>query len=179
MAAAARPFREYCDPSRTATFETDEWSEWVIVMKPQHDGNDVKWIKRSKPHKGYRLKSLGGIPGNMCGIYEWMVTHGGRDYVVYIGNTCREDRDIRLQVRLKEYCSFGSHKAEQIDDALYKGYTLSVRYLETDDKPAAEKRENEYLGAFNYAWNKRMNGPTRYDVLPKGISGLAIELLFR
>ena len=163
---AGQPFRETHDPSRFPLFETDRWSGWVKVMKPtikiKRDANGVNWIKRERPHPGFRLSSFKrtNIPSKICGIYEIKATRSGRQpYVVYIGSTCTENK---LRGRLTQYCLNGS----QIDDALDKGYTLSMRYLQTNDKSAAKERENEYLHTFNYAWNVRINVPARYDVLP-------------
>ena len=166
MAAVAKQFREDYDPLMNALFKTDinKWSEWVILMKPQHDGND-DWTTRSEGHRGYRLKSLEGIIPPICGIYEWRATkEGTRHYVVYIGSTCMKAA-VQLLTRLNQYCLSGSHKHKRINKALRKGYTLSVRYLKTKDKSAAEDRENKYLSAYNYAWNYRNNQPTRYELL--------------
>jgi hypothetical protein len=70
-----------------------------------------------------------------------------------------------------EYCRDGSHKSELIDDALGKGYELSVRVKATGRSKVraknlenAEKLENDLLSEYNYAWNIRDNA-LRY-VLP-------------
>ena len=56
------------------------------------------------------------------------------------------------------YCSHGNHKADLINDALTKGYTLEVRYKQAWDEPQARKLENDLLDMYDYAWNERRNG---------------------
>ena len=102
-----------------------------------------------------------------CGIYEWQARRPRRGIrsanlkVVYVGSTCT-GKPGSLKARILEYCTNGSHKSENINDALQKGYELWVRVEKngpSSDRSTttAENRENELLKKYDYAWNVRNN----------------------
>ena len=133
------------------------WQEWVKVMVPPNvGGNNIN--RRGANQVGSRCTDITTAFPECCGIYEWRATRRGRNYVVYVGSTCR-GKEGALRQRINEYCTNGSHKENLINDALRRGYELWVRvktsYKKT--KEHAEKMENELLERYNYAWNVRNN----------------------
>lgn len=147
------------------------WSHWVLAMTPeQHD--DFKRRKTDEYNRpGYKITKAAlkhqfqsAYEKNSCGVYEWMARHTvtNKAYVVYIGSTCKSKSGNFIE-RIYKYCTDGSHKADLIDNALQKGYELSVRFKGSGDstganshnKASAECDENIVLKYFDYAWNIR------------------------
>ena len=128
-------------------------------------------VKRGPDQVGYKWSKIAdalGAVGRLCGIYEWRATRGDQpNRVVYAGSTCARDNGCsRLRSRILDYCSDGNHKADLINDALKKGYTLEVRYKEAANVDDARKMENQLLDKYDYAWNITNNGSVR-KILPK------------
>lgn len=110
--------------------------------------------------------------GEVCGIYEWRASRLPRrgpaiHKVVYVGSTCPRQLGNfpRLRSRILNYCIHGNHEKELINDALNRGYELSVRYKEAANVEEATGLENELLKKYNYAWNIRNNAIR--EVLPE------------
>ena len=104
-----------------------------------------------------------------CGIYEWQARKSDQpNRVVYVGSTCREKQGL-LKGRILEYCRNGDHKEDFVNDALRRGYELWVRAkiveVARPRREDAEAMENTLLDKYDYAWNKRCNGPMR-KILP-------------
>ena len=141
------------------------------MMIPTADGAGPDFEARLGALPGYRLPpqkvmEILGHDGDMCGIYEWRARlnqPGAQGRVVYVGSTCRGRRGS-LSTRIIEYCRDGSHKNEEIDDALENNYELWVRVKTCVKKETAENRENRLLEQFDYAWNEIDNGDMR-DIL--------------
>ena len=145
------------------------WSQWMLAMTPKkHSDFRIRetvecWQPGYKIRKG-ELKCQFGYVSKCYGIYEWMArnTKTRKEYVVYIGCTCRNKRGKFID-RIYEYCSTGSHKAHLINSALENGYELLVRFKgsagddsDTDlSKYTAECDENAVLKFYDYAWNVR------------------------
>jgi len=142
-----------------------KWSQWVLAITPE---DKRSWRKRESK-QGYKIPKTDLDQAFetqrkefSCGIYEWKArssTDG--EYVVYIGCTCRSKGGGFIE-RINDYCTNGSHKSEQIEDALKKGYELWVRFkgsgagsANTANKKSAEADENRVLMEYDYAWNIR------------------------
>ena len=98
-------------------------------MVPLYDRTSVD---RDQNQVGFIWKYIltdGNLP-ELCGIYEWpAIRQDQPNRVVYVGSTCTYCGHYEpLQSRILVYCSHGNHKADLINDALTKGYTLGVRY---------------------------------------------------
>ena len=83
---------------------------------------------------------------------------------MYIGSTCRspqsESDSGSIAERVYEYCMHGSHKKEEINKALEKGYMLFVRFKVTGTtKEEARKAETDILSKVSYAWNIQYPNP--------------------
>ena len=150
------------------------WSKWTKAMVPPCY-NVGKNLKRRGPNQvGLMCSSIRkAFPDQArhCGIYEWRAKGtfpGQPNHVVYLGSTCRV-KPGALRGRILEYCTNGSHKSVDINDALRRGYELSVRVkIVEGSKPSkeyAEAMENTLLNTYDYAWNIRINGQKR-NILP-------------
>ena len=147
-----------------------DWTQWVLAIT-------LGWQKyhfRSRVTNKYRqpgykitkeeLMRRLGYESKCYGIYEWMARHTvtRKEYVVYIGCTCRSKRGNLID-RIYEYCKTGSHKADLINSALKNGYEFLVRFKVSGDdsdtiqfnKCIAEYDENTVLRFYDYAWNVR------------------------
>jgi len=139
------------------------WSKWIKAMVPGYTPG--KNLKRRRPIQvGYISSSITKVfphLAQLCGVYEWGDKRPLRgqhtNKVVYLGNTCKPGA---LKGRIQSYCRNGSHKADLMNDTLFRGYELSVRFQPTRirRKRNAERMENKLLSKYNYAWNKRNNG---------------------
>lgn len=137
------------------------WSDWSKALvplpfdgvknrAPGNHGYIVRDIERAFPYKARK-----------CGIYEWKVEKpGGRSAVVYVGSTCR-GKPGSLRDRINEYCNDGSHKSKLINDALRRGYSLSVRVKPARPSENVEELEKAFLDRYDYPWNKDRNGDIR------------------
>ena len=133
------------------------WSSWHKAMAP-----DKRQGYKKRPGMiGYKITRLVVPNGHRCGIYEWKIVHPVRQVnnVVYVGSTCRSNCNS-LRARIKEYCSNGSHKRDEINEALRRGYELHFRTKPALDEDAARRMEEMRLrtGRTNYSWNVVMNG---------------------
>lgn len=168
----ARRLRE---ESHLQSPESENWSEWILAIVPEANDNNRRGLqKRQRGQPGYktsRVETYLGEIGEVCGIYEWRASrlprHGQAIHkVVYVGSTCpRQGNFPRLRSRILDYCIHGNHKKELINDALNRGYELSVRYKEAANVEEATGLENELLKKYNYAWNIRNNAIR--EVLPE------------
>ena len=156
----------------TATnFDHTKWSTWKKMMVATTDGAGPDFEARPGALPGYRLppqkvREKLGRDGQKCGIYEWRARRnerGAKGIVVYVGSTSRVTRGS-LSTRIIEYCSDGSHKKIQINHVLNHNYELWVRVKTCVKKETAEKRENELLEKYDYAWNETDNSDMR-DIL--------------
>ena len=139
------------------------WSNWIKAMVPDYTAG--KNLKRRRPNQiGFISSSIRkAFPrfAQLCGVYEWRAKRPllgqHKNKVVYLGNTCKPGA---LKGRIESYCRNGSHKADLMNDALLRGYELSVRFQPTRvrRKRNAERMERKLLSEYNYAWNKRNNG---------------------
>ena len=145
------------------------WSNWVLAMTPDlYDSDFRSRTTEEYERPGYKITKAAlkrqFSDQKPCGIYEWMARHRrtGKQYVVYIGSTCRSKRGNFID-RIYEYCTSGAHKRDYIDSALENGYELFVRYKGSGcdtiacdrNWESAEDDENEVLKHFDYAWNIR------------------------
>ena len=162
-----RWFRELSDLEPD---EEENWSSWVCAMVPNktQQTTNVAVVRRGNRRFGYRNAALsteleqafeGGC--DPCGIYEFAATLPGKrkKRVVYVGSTCVGDvRCPSLKNRIVDYTIDGNHKKDEINEALRRGYTLWVRFQPAQNRPEAERMENELLSKYNYAWNVTNNG---------------------
>jgi len=144
--------------------DVDEWSDWILAITPQpHEGRFEKQRgtgNESMP--GYTMEKEELIQivekkaksssetGIACGIYEWAIQKSTdtERYVVYIGSTCRSPQSDSNEAgsiaeRVHEYCRHGSHKKEEINGALEKGYSLLVRFKVTGTTKAEQQRRKQ------------------------------------
>ena len=146
------------------------WSKWIKAMVPDYTAG--KNLKRRGPNQVGLIspnirKALPQL-AQLCGVYEWGAKRPllgqHRNRVVYLGNTCTPGA---LKSRIQTYCRNGSHKADLINEALHRGYELSVRFKPTRvrRKLNAERMETKLLSEYNYAWNKRNNGNRVRNIL--------------
>ena len=162
-----------------ARLDTEGWSRWVRGIVPEKNGRVVgrhrqHFERRSDDQQGLLCTNIReALPDEMseCGIYEWQArrprrgTRAGHRNVVYVGSTCRA-KPGALRDRILEYCVSGSHKSENINDALQRGYELWVRVKTSGrssdhSREAAGNMENKLLERYDYAWNFRNNGKRR------------------
>ena len=162
-----------------ARLDTEGWSRWVRAIVPEKSERVVgryrqHFERRSDDQQGLLCANIReALPNEMteCGIYEWQArrprrgTRAGHRNVVYVGSTCRA-KPGALRDRILEYCVSGSHKSENINDALQRGYELWVRVKTSGrssdrSRKTAEKMEDELLQKYDYAWNIENNGKTR------------------
>ena len=140
--------------------QSQHWSTWKRAMVPLYNGTNT--VNRHQNQVGFIWKYIlyDGNLQELCGIYEWRAIRQDQpNRVVYVGSTCTRCGHYEpLQSRILRYCSHGNHKADLINDALTKGYTLEVRYKQACNEPQARNLENELLDMYDYAWNKRRNG---------------------
>ena len=147
-------------PRETSNLPVRGWGKWVKAMVPPNArGKNLE--RRGGDQVGFICTKIRTAFPECCGIYEWRATRTlrrRRHYVVYVGSTCRA-KEGALRQRINEYCTNGSHKADLINDALRRGYELSVRVKisDSDEEEGAENMENELLKRYNYAWNVRNN----------------------
>ena len=154
-------------PSKVAV-PVGDWSGWQKLIVPERGlGRDYK--DRSKGHVGSYRKGR-YLPGDgVCGIYEWKMVNPDVEedsHIVYLGSSCSKG-NAPLRNRILQYCKNGSHKREEINDALRKGYVLYVRYRQFQGNDEANEAENYLLGKYNYAWNEHNNAirkPIRQDL---------------
>ena len=154
MAQAQKKLRE------SSHLPSEGWSVWKKGMVPEGNGG---YTENRKPgQSGSIWKSIKEDINlaELCGIYEWRaIRQDQSNRVVYVGSTCtRRGNYEPLRSRILGYCWHGNHKAALINDALTKGYTLEVRYKQTFNEADARQQENDLLGMYDYAWNKRRNG---------------------
>ena len=124
---------------KTAVFilhKSENWSNWKTAMVPLYDRTNTK--NRDQKQVGFIWKYIlndGNLP-ELCGIYEWRAIRQDQpNRVVYVGSTCTRCGHYEpLQSRILRYCSHGNHKADLINDALTKGYTLEVRYKQAKSR---------------------------------------------
>ena len=144
------------------------WTIWTKAMVPYYTAG--KNLERRGPNQvGFispRIRYFFPQLARHCGIYEWGAKRPGqrKNKVVYLGNTCNP---AALEGRIQGYCRNGSHKADLINDALLRGYELSVRFKTTSvrRKPNSVRMEKKLLSEYNYAWNKRHNGNRVRNIL--------------
>lgn len=167
MAANQRQYREHSHLSAAG------WSNWEQAMVPIfRSGVDEPRGPNQAGFMRSNIKNAFPDKGRHCGIYEWRAK-GTKphqpNHVVYVGSTCR-DKPGALRRRILEYCANGSHKSDLINGALRKGYGLWVRVkIDGGRNPSrenAEAMENALLNKYDYAWNTRINGQTRYILPP-------------
>ena len=135
-------------------------------MVPTSHGSYTK--NRGPGQPGYMWSNirneLDKVAG-LCGIYEFQVRGGTQSAVVYVGSTCPRgaDRGLcrRLNSRIINYCKYGNHKEDLINDALSRGYELWVRYKQARSAEEAQAWENTLLAMYDYSWNVRNNGNIR------------------
>ena len=157
--------------SRLNGFEAEGWTPWAIVMRPQPTHT---YEARDEGREGfYRPNWARGEDMaeavDQCGIYELKIMdpEGKRSDVVYVGCTCRGAGNNSLEQRIDEYLHHGSHKHEQIDAALLRGYTIHVRVkpcgrdYKNARRALVQAMENILLTIYDYAWNARENGEIR------------------
>ena len=143
MAQAQRKLREN---SNLQFPQGQHWSTWKRATVPLNDGRNI--ISRGQNQVGFTWKYIlndGNLP-ELYGIYEWRVIGQDQPYrVVYVGSTCTRCGNSYepLQSRILGYCSHGNHKADLINDALTKGYTLEVRYKQAWNELQARKLSGE------------------------------------
>ena len=126
------------------------WSPWHKAMAP----DDRQGYQR-RLGRGYKIIRLDVPNGRRCGIYEWKIVHPVlKNEVVYVGSTCRINC-YSLRARIKEYCSNGSHKRDEINEVLRRGYELHFRTKPAPDKDAARRMEEKRLEEYDYPWNER------------------------
>lgn len=152
--------------------QSQDWSGWKKAMVPENNGKNT--VSRWQNQEGFIWKKLLSDTNltELCGIYEWRAIEQDQTnpVVVYVGSTCtRRGICKKLHSRILGYCYHGSHKKDQINQALRRGYTLEVRYKEAKDEVDAKKQENDLLDKYDYAWNKRRNGGNNgiRDILPE------------
>ena len=140
------------------------WSVWKKAMVPVANGGYTK--NRKADQSGFIWKSIKEDKNiaELCGIYEWRATRQDQSpRVVYVGSTCtRRGKYQSLRSRILVYCWDGSHKADLINGALRKGYTLEVRYKYALSEAEARQQENDLLDMYDYAWNERCNVRIRH-----------------
>lgn len=162
-----RPFRERV-PRIFSRKAGQRWSGWYTALVP--NGKSINHEPRQKGDSGVIYSNIRmHFPESEYnnGIYELRVYRGKKKYVVYIGGTYRKDSKS-IQERVMEYCNGGSHKDELINRVMEDGYKLSVRAMNLGGtKKKIWQSEDEYLEKYDYAWNKRKNGPIRKNVPPK------------
>ena len=152
-------------------FEAEGWTPWAIVMRPQPTHT---YEPRDDGHEGFYRPSWArgqemDEAVNQCGIYELKIMgpEEKRSDVVYVGCTCRCAGNNSLEQRIDEYLHHGSHKHEQIDEALRRDYTIHVRVKPCGRDYMIARRalvqamENILLTIYDYAWNARENGEIR------------------
>ena len=146
-----------------ARLATKRWSRWVRAIVPEKHGRVVgrhrqHFERRSDGQEGLLCANIEeALPDEMseCGIYEWQArrpcrgTRAGHRNVVYVGSTCRA-KPGALRHRFLEHCDEGSHKSENINNTLQRGYELWVRvktsgHSSHHSREAAENLENELL----------------------------------
>lgn len=151
---------------------SQRWSDWKPVMGPQRSDH----LTESRRGSGYTTSNLSGLGiTDECGIYEFgiEVRYGIIVYAVYLGSTCRCDRqclnerntNCGLRTRIFEYCQGGSHKRILFNQAIDHGMTIYVRTRKVNDEVngwrnkerAARAAENYLLEKYDYAWNIRQN----------------------
>lgn len=81
--------------------------------------------------------------------YELAVAgpRGGDLMVVYVGETCDEER------RILAYAVDGSHLRDEIYDHLRRGWTLWYRAWSHDTKRSARAMQDRLLSGYKYPWN--------------------------
>ena len=160
MAQAQKTLREN---SNLQSPLSQDWSAWKTAMVPLNDGRNI--TSRGQNQVGFIWKYILNDHNliELCGIYEWRAVRQDQpNRVIYVGSTCTRCGHYEpLQSRILGYCSHGNHKADLINDALTKGYTLEVRYKQAWNEQQARNLENELLDMYDYAWNKRRNGGKR------------------
>ena len=158
-----RPKRE------SSRLPTENWTNWRRAMVPKSTGRNLE--ERGANQFGYMCGDIrSAFPNEAigCGIYEWQARGTPPNKprcVVYVGSTCRA-KPGSLRDRIIEYCTSGSHKDNEINGALRKGYELWVRVKPASDGvDEAQSMENELLDRYDYAWNERRNVKIRKKVL--------------
>ena len=144
----------------------NHWSAYQCILSPNRDNTTSE--ERNNGNTGYHISraTLEEFIGDVrCGIYELMITKprtrasdpDPKRTVVYIGNTCREGRN--LTDRIMEYCRSGSHKADNINKVLRDGHEVYVRFKPSRDSSGestvvqARQDEDQVLYRFKYPWN--------------------------
>ncbi|XP_053397375.1 uncharacterized protein LOC128556398 [Mercenaria mercenaria] len=130
--SSRRPRENYRD-----SYIPGNWSEWIEIMSPIPQG---MFVERDGP--GYRNTNVRRYIKENCGIYELALGKSRYERVaVYLGSTCRSEN---MFARINEYCRNGSHKSEIIDEALNQGYTIYVRYRQSDPVEETSLLRMEY-----------------------------------
>lgn len=166
-----KPLRE--DVRRVSRLTSSRWSRWYVALVPEArtGKNAEKYERRKKGNYGFifsKIKEGFDKKGYDNGIYELCVSKRKRSKkkVVYIGAAHR-DGPGSIDKRISEYWRGGSHKDPLINRALKLGYALLVR---AKNIPGSKKHvyecEDRYLAEYEYAWNKRKNGPIRKNFPP-------------
>ena len=164
----SRPFRENNDLVRFQ--DQGRWSLWTRAIVPTRHGSYTE--NRGPDQPGYMWSNIRKVldeVAGLCGIYEFQArgTLPGQlqSAIVYVGSTCPRgaDRGLcrRLNSRIINYCKYGNHKEDLINDALSRGYELWVRYKQARSAEEAQAWENTLLAMYDYSWNVRNNGNIR------------------
>lgn len=159
MAYQYPAYREYIEDEVFFANGNNEWSDWILVMKPGKDHGDG-WENRLN-QEGSRRVSLNDYVTESCGIYELKIRKGWifvEECIVYIGKSCAPGQDASLRNRINLYCKNGSHKKDLINVALSEEYEMYVRYKTFLSNDLSTKAETKLLGKYNYAWNDKDNG---------------------
>lgn len=161
---------KYREISHLQGDEAHGWSDWIWAMAPENTLRQNNLKPRGKNREGFvnskftdSLRQANPNVAELCGIYEWKLTDkdGANPSVVYVGSTCPDKPGPGpwyLNNRIVAYTKHGHHKAELINDALKRGYELSVRFKTALAQEEASRMENALLGKYNYPWNIRDNG---------------------
>ena len=154
MAQAQKKLREN---SNLQFPQGQHWSTWKRAMVPLYNGTNT--VNRHQNQAGF--------------IWKYILYDGNLRMASYSTGPAKSSR-LRWKHVLKlwplwttakqnivGYCSHGNHKADLINDALTRGYTLEVRYNQAWNETQARELENELLDMYDYAWNVRRNGNIR------------------